>query len=459
MPRLNEVTVDGRTLMFTIAICCLVPFLFGLFPALDSGRLEIATSLRESGRSIMGSFRQRRWMSAAVVAQYALSLVLVIGAGLLLRSFLKLRDVDPGFRKDHVLAVTLKLPTSSYKKAPSITGFYDRLIEDARQLPGVEQAGAISDLPLSPSDQWGVAFEGKPLDRMPRSVLISWTAGEAMQTLGFRLVAGRLLSGADTQQSPKVLVVNETLAGRVWPKESPIGQRMHLGGPPDKPEEWQTVVGVVADVRQGLRNLDTRPQAFQPQAQASPEAIANDIGTGLRGMSLVLRTQSDQRFIAAEVRRIIARQDAALPIENMQTLDEYVSGSINAQRYDTYLVGLFAGLALLLTVVGIAGVLWYSVVQRTQELGIRMALGGSRTDIAKAVLNDGFRLAALGILLGTVAAFAVTRLISGLLYQTSVLDLPTLLCVPAAMLLTTFVASLIPVFRALQIDPAIALRE
>jgi putative ABC transport system permease protein len=459
MPRVTDIAIDGRTLLFTLSICCLLPFVFGMFPAIETGRVEIAPSLRETSRSSTTSVRQRNWMSFAVITQYALSLVLLIGAGLLLRSFLKLAQVDPGFRTQRILAITLKLPTSSYKTTSSILDFYRNLINDTARLPGVQAVGAISDLPLSPSDQWGVAYEGKSTNQVPSTVLISWTAGDAMKVLGFKLISGRLLSSADTQHSPKVLVINETLARRVWPGENAVGKRMHLGGPPKDAKEWSTVVGIIADVRQGLNNVDTRPQAFQTQEQAPSEAISNDSFMGLRGMSLVLRTDLAPKALSAEVRSVIAQQDSALPIEKVQTLDDYVSGSIHAQRYDTYLVGLFAALALVLTVIGIGGVLLYSVVQRTNELGIRMALGGARRDIARGVLEHGFRLAGIGIVVGAIGAAGVARFISGLLYQTSVLDWPTLICVPLAMLLTTLVASMIPVLRAVRIDPAVALRE
>lgn len=459
VPRLEEIGVDGWALLFTFAICCISPLLFGLAPALETSRVEIAATLREGGRSGTRSTRQRTWMSATVVTQYALTLVLLTAAGLLMRSFLRLMHVNPGFQTEHVLSMAVKLPTASYKTASQILSFYDTLVHNTQSLPAVQKAGAISDLPLTPSDEWGVAIEGKSPDSgVPRSILLSWVSGDAMQALGMKLLHGRLLTGQDTRTAPSAVVVNEAMARKAWPDQNPIGKRIGLGGKPDKDSDWKTVVGVIADVRQGLSNLDTRPQVFQTQAQASPDALANTVGSGLRGMHLIIRSQGDPAFLTSAVRALIARQDPALPITEIETLDRYVSGSINSERYNVYLIGLFAALALALAIVGIAGTLWYGVTQRTNELGVRMALGGDRGDVVRLVLKDAFQLALIGIALGLAVSLAATRFLSTLLYQTSRFDTLTFIIVPIALVLTTFAASLVPAWRATRIDPMIALR-
>jgi predicted permease len=459
IPRLDEIGIDFSALLFTFAVCCVTPLLFGLAPAFEMSRLEIASTLREGGRSGTQSKRQRKWMSMAVVSEYALTVVLLVGAGLLLHSFLRLRQVDPGFQTEHVLSMAVNLPKTSYQTAPDIRSFYDRVTRATQSIPGVEEVGAISDLPLKPSDEWGVAFQGKaPGSGVPRSVLLSWVSGDALKTLGMKLVAGRFISDRDVAGAPKAMVVNEALARKAWPHESPIGKRLSPGGPPDSDAGWQTVVGVVRDVRQGLSNLDTKPEAFQSLDQGNAEMMKKSTVFGIRGMHLVIKCAQYPGFISSAVQRVIAQQDPSLPVTDIQTLDQYVSASINPQRFDTYLVGLFAGLALLLAVIGISGVLSYSVAQRTNEMGVRMALGGNRGDIMRLVMTDGLKLAVIGITVGIAGAFVLARLISSLLYQTSARDAWTFLLIPLLLLITTIAASLIPAWRAIKIDPMVALR-
>lgn len=273
-----------------------------------------------------------------------------------------------------------------------------------------------------------------------------------------KLVAGRFISNRDATGAPNAMVVNEALARRVWPHENPIGKRLSPGGPPDSDAGWKTVVGVIRDVRQGLSNVDTKPEAFQSLDQGNAEMMKKSTTFGIRGMYLVIKCAQDPGFISSAVQRVISQQDPSLPVTDIQTLDQYVSASINPQRFDTYLVGLFAGLALLLAVIGIGGVLSYSVAQRTNEMGVRMALGGNRGDIMRLVMTDGLKLAVIGIAVGIAGAFVVARSISSLLYQTSARDASTFLLIPLLLLITTIAASLIPAWRAIKIDPMVALR-
>jgi putative ABC transport system permease protein len=459
MPRLNEIALDWRAVVFATGICCLIPMLFGFAPALESARLDLSSVLREGGRGGTQSRRQRSWMALAVVAQYAFTVVLLVGAGLLMHSFLRLRNVDPGFRTDHTLTVALKLPAISYTTAPRILGFFSGMLRDIRALPGVELAGAISDLPLKPSDEWGLAVEGKaPGSGIPRSIQLSWISGDALRALRVKLIRGRLIDDRDGPDAQKVVVVNETMARLSWPDEDPIGKRIGLGGQPSSPEGWRTVMGVIADVRQGLSNRDTKPQVFQMQQQVSAGMLAETVGGGLRGMHLIVRATGEPISALPEIRRLVARADSALPITEVLTLDRYVSDSINPQRFDAYLMGVFAGLALLLALIGIAGVLSYTVAQRTGELGIRMALGGRPGTIMLLVLSDGFKLASAGLAIGLVAAAALSRFLSGLLYEAPAFDAVTFVVVPLALIIATIAAALIPAHRATHIDPIAALR-
>ncbi len=459
IPRLDEISIDLSALLFTFGICCLTPLVFALAPAFEMSRLEIARTLREGGRTGTHSQRQRKWMSAAVIAEYGLTVVLLVGAGLLLHSFLRLRNVDPGFRTEHILSMAVNLPKTSYQTAPEIHSFYDRLLRSVQAIPGIEDVGAISDLPLKASDEWGLAIEGRPPNSgAPASVLLSWVTGDAMKALGMKLVAGRFISERDTAQAPKAMVINEALARQAWPNQNAIGKRFSPGGPPDSDAGWYTVVGVVRDIRQGLSNVHTKPEAFESLDQGNAEMMKKSAVFGIRGMHLVIKSAQDPTLISSVVRRTIAQQDPSLPVTEIQTLDQYVSASIKPQRFDTYLVGLFGGLALLLAVIGIGGVLSYSVAQRTNELGVRMALGGNQGDILQLVMTDGLKLAVVGIAAGIAGAFAVSRFISSLLYQTSPQDAWTFVLIPVLLLLTTVAASLVPAWRATRIDPMVALR-
>ncbi len=459
IPRLDEISIDLSALFFTFGICCLTPLIFGLAPAFEMSRLEIASTLREGGRTGTQSRRQRKWMSAAVIAEYGLTVVLLVGAGLLLHSFLRLRDVDPGFRTEHILSMAVNLPKTSYQTAPEIHSFYDRLLRGVQAIPGVEDVGAISDLPLKATDEWGLAIEGRPPNSgAAASVLLSWVSGDAMKALGMKLVAGRFISDRDTAQAPNVMVINEALARQGWPTQNALGKRFNPGGPPDSDAGWYTVVGVVRDVRQGLSNVHTKPEAFESLDQGNAWMMKKSAMFGIRGMRLVIKSAQEPMLISSVVQRIIAQQDPSLPVTEIQTLDQYISASIKPQRFDTYLVGLFGGLALLLAVIGIGGVLSYSVAQRTNELGVRMALGGNQGDILRLVMTDGLKLAAIGIAGGIAGAFAVSHFISSLLYQTSPQDAWTFVSIPLLLLLTTIAASLVPAWRATRIDPMAALR-
>jgi predicted permease len=354
--------------------------------------------------------------------------------------------------------MAVKLPTNAYRTAPEILAFYADLNRKLETLPGVQAAGAISELPLTYSDEWGVAIQGKAPNTGPKSILLSWVVGDAMKVLRLQVIRGRLLGPEDTAQSPHVLVVNQAMAQQAWPNENPIGKRISLGGRPDTDSGWSTVVGVVADLRQGLANLNTRPHVFQAQAQASPGMLSNTINGGLRGMHLLLLTSGDPNALAAEARATIGKQDSALPVTGVQTLDTYVRDSINPQRFDTYLFGLFAAFALLLAVVGIGSVLWYTVARRTNEIGVRMALGGANADIIRLILHDGLQLSLKGIAIGLAAALLLSRLLSGILYQTSAFDVLAYTLVPALLIAASLLAAAIPAWRAVRIDPIASLR-
>jgi predicted permease len=312
---------------------------------------------------------------------------------------------------------------------------------------------------MKPTDEWGFAAEGKaPGSGIPSSTLLSWVSGDAMKALGLTLMGGRFLSDADAVGAPNVVVVNESLARQTWPGENPIGKRLGLGGKPNSDADWKVVVGVVRDVRQGLNQAEARPETFQTLAQGNASMTKTSAAFAIRNMYLVINCLGNPAPLVSTVLQLINQQDPALPVTEVQTLDQYVSGSVNPQRFDAYLVGLFAALALLLALVGIGGVLSYSVAQRASELGIRMALGGKRGDILQLVLGDGLKLALVGIVIGTAIAFVISRFLASLLYQTSTADALTFTLVPLFLLIPTVGTSLIPAWRATRIDPVVALR-
>ncbi|MFL6277890.1 MAG: ABC transporter permease [Blastocatellia bacterium] len=452
IPRLNEVSLDARVLLFTFGVTLLTGVLFGLFPALQAANPNLNETLKEGGRGTTEGGRGGRARRILVVAEVALALVPLIGAGLMVKSFIRLQEVKPGFDPDRVLAVEVYLPRTTYKEGEQATAFYQQLLSRVQNLPGVEDAGAIDTLPLSGGGNV-LAFyvEGhvpQPTDKTPDAEARIVTPGY-FQTMSIPLLRGRYLSEQDGPKTPRAFVINDTLARRYFGNEDPIGKRMNLGD--EKDSDWYTVVGIVQDTRQeGL------------EAEPYPQMYASNTQEARRSMVLVARTAGDPAKMLPSIRSTVAEMDSTLALNNARTMTQVVSESIARPRFNMLLMSLFAVVALLLAGVGIYGVMAYSVSQRTHEIGVRMALGASTADVLRMVVRQGMGLTLLGVGIGLAGAFVITRLIasllSGLLFQVGAHDPLTFAGIALLLALVALAACLIPARRATKVDPMVALR-
>ena len=458
-PRLHEIGVDARTLVFAVTVCCVTALLCGILPAIELSRRTSGEALKDGGRGGTASLRQRRIFGTLVTAQFALAVVLLVSGGLLLRSFARLMSVDPGFRAESVLTLATSLPATAYPAAANVRGFYNGLLERVDRLPGVSAVGTAVDLPLSIRERRAFAIEVQPAAsaELPHVVAHDWVAGSYFEAMGIPLKAGRYLGPQDASQSERVVVVNETLSKRFWPGQNSLGQRIAWGSQ-NNHGPWMRIVGIVADVKQGPLNTETFPQTYQPSSQVSDAMVANSVWGGLRALKVIVRAQSEPTALASAVTTQVRALDPSLPVAQVRTMAEVVSESAGPQRFNTVLLGGFAATALVLAALGIAGVLATSVSRRTQELGVRMALGAQRHDLLRMVIRQGMTLALVGLALGVPAALALTRLMSSLLFQISPYDPLTFATVSAVLIGVAFAACYVPARRATRVDPVVALR-
>jgi putative ABC transport system permease protein len=444
LPRISVIGLDGGVFSFTLAVSVITGLVFGLLPALQASNPDIQGTLKEGGHSSGGGERNRL-RASLVVAELGLASVLLIGAVLLARSFAGLQNVDPGFVPDKVLTLRLWLPELRYPDDDEIAGFYDDVLDRVRNLPGVQSASAVLGVPLSGSSaSFGFSIEGRP--KPPPGE--EYTAGfqsvgrDYFQTMGIPLVGGRDFDERDDADAPSVAVINETLARRYWPEEDPIGRRVSLDD-----EDWIEIVGVVRDVRH--QGLDSEPRAelYLPYRQAP-----------LRFMTLVVKTQSEPLELAGAVRSQVLAVDGNLPIFKVMSLEQIVSDSVAQPRFNMTLVGAFSFLALLLAAIGIYGVMSYTVSRRTHELGIRIAMGACTGDLLKMVVRQGMGLIAAGIGVGLLAAWALTRVLSGFLFGVTPTDPLTFIGVSFVLAFVALLATVLPARRAARVDPLNALR-
>ena len=445
LPQGIPVNLDLRVLLFTVGISLLTGLIFGTLPALQFSRTNLQSTLRDEGRSSSAGQGRVRMKSTLVVAQVALSLLLLIGARLLLRSFDKLLRIDAGFDSHQVLAMNISLPTVKYAKPEQQIAFFDEVLRKVRALPGVKDAAISAALPLRWKRITPMLPEGQanvPLAQRPfldiEAISPQWFA-----TMRVPLRAGRAFSDADDAKSPKVVIVNEAFARRFWPNENPIGKHVLVGRSPDPSE----VVGVSQDVRNKGLAQESQAQVYIPFPQL---AWGN--------MNLLLRTSVPPMSMVSAVRAQIAAVDPDQPVTGIQTMDELLDSSRSQPRFTLLLLGFLAATALILAVVGIYGVLAYFVAERRVELGIRLALGAERRDIVGMVLRQGAVLAVSGIAIGTVLALAMSKLISSLLYNTGAHDAWTFLMAPLVFLGIALLASYLPARRTMEVDPVEALR-
>ncbi len=454
IPRAETIGIDGRVLAFTLAVSLGTGLLFGLFPALQGPGRDLHDSLKEGGRGNSGGGRARLARQGLVLAEVALALVLLVGAGLLLRSFANLQGIDPGFRSDGVLTMDVSPPEFKYGSEEQQAAFYSRLIERVSALPGVERAASAYPLPLSGSGFVLVySINGRPEHTPGKepAAAIRVVTPEFFRALDVPVLRGRVFGPADRFGAEKVAVVNQSWVQREFPGQDPIGQRITFGDPSEADAEWMTVVGVVGDVRHAALSEAPSAEVYWPQLQL-PQ----------RGSTLVVHAAAgagDPAALTAAVRAAVREVDPDLPVYRVRTLDEVVAASLSSSRFNAVLFGLFAALALALAAVGVYGVVSYAVAQRTHEIGIRMALGAGRHSVVAMILRQGMGTVLLGVAAGLVGAVFASRLLAGLVFGVSPRDPLTFLLVPLALATVALLANVIPARRATQVDPMIALRR
>jgi len=451
IPRTGEIGIDARVLGFTFGVSLLTGLVFGLAPALQASKQDLHEALKEGGRGGTTGPRRARVRSILIVFEVALALVLLVGAGLLVRSFFKLRNVSPGFDPENVLTLNVPLPGTRYKDGAQASAFYQRLIERLKALPGVEAVGAVSQLPLTGAEEIdGFDIEGRP----------GPASGADVQTADFRvvstdyframkipLVSGRYFTEQDTAGAPGVIIIDETLARRFFPNEDPLGKRINEGGSPNR-LGFLTIVGVVAGIKHSSLDAEPKPAMYVSYLQSHWLDMTLTVRAGGGGAE----------NLAAAVRREVWALDKDQPVAGVQTLESLFAKAVAPQRFQMMLVGLFAAVALLLSVVGIYGVMAYAVTQRTHEIGIRMALGAQRGDVFKLLMSQGMAQALIGVAIGLAGAFALTRLMSSLLFGVSATDPLTFAGVSLLLSSVALLACYVPARRATKVDPMVALR-
>ena len=449
-PRAHDIHVSGPVLAFTLLVSLMTGILFGLAPALQASQTDPKQGLQKAGRTTTAGRNQSRLRSALVIAEVSLASVLLIGAGLMLRTFLNLIHLDPGFRQDHLLTASLSLPHAQYKTGEQTAQFYDRLASSLNALPGVESAGAGSDLPWTGYDEnaGGFNIEGKkPPPHQDFHARYHMATPGYFSAMGIPLLEGRFFIEADKKDAPRTLIINRAMAERYWPHEDVVGKRISFEDAPKKDSDWMTIVGVVGDVKDQPNSAGAEPAFWWSEFQNSES-----------DMSIAIRTRSDPRQVIDGLREAVHRLDPALAVADVRLMDTVVDSSVSTPRFTFVLVGLFAGLAILLAAIGAYGVIAYTVCWRTQEFGLRVALGAQRVDLLRMVLAQSARLAVTGTILGVLLALSLGRVMQNLIYGVSPTD-PVILSAVVLMVLTVaLIASYVPARRASRSDPMVMLR-
>jgi putative ABC transport system permease protein len=448
LPRMAEVRVDGAALLFTGALSLVTSVIFGLVPAGQVSRINVTASLNETGRSSSAGPRRRLLRRILVITETALALVLLVGAGLLARSVRNLQQVDPGFRPRNVLMTTVRLARTRYPDPVQAEAFFRQLVQNLSSLPGVEAVGGATALPFTSDIVNILIIEGRPAPapgEEPSTNYYGVTPGY-FAAMGIPLVRGRLFTERDRADAPRVAVINETLARRFFAGEEPIGRRISVTS---RPGTFREIVGIVGDVHQYGLDTDPPAQVYEPFAQ-EPAGLS---------MSVVARTRTDAASLGAAVRNQVRGLDRDQPISDMGPLEARLDRWMADRCAPMQMLVLFAGAALLLAVVGVYGVIAYSVAQRTREMGIRIALGAGANDVLRLVLFEGMTLVVAGTAIGLAASAAATRSMRSLLFGVSTTDPATFLLVPTLLCAAALVASLVPARRATRVDPLIALRS
>jgi putative ABC transport system permease protein len=455
LPRLSQIGIDGQALGWTALVSLLTGVLFGLAPAWQSTRLSLNEALKEGGRGMTESPGKRRWRNLLVISELALAVMLMIGAGLLVKSFWRLQRVDPGINTDRVLTMRLVARGEQYRELQQVRALHGRLLAQVQTLPGVRTVALSNSLPPDSTEYSdGFAIEGRPaatnqnpLIQTPTIAYMIHVSPDYFGALGLPLRRGRYFSAADSTEAPRVVLINETTARRFFPNEDPLGKRINLGN--ERDPDWGKIVGIVADAKYNGLAEEAQPAIYQSLAQAPS-----------RNAFLLIKTETtDPLSLTAPVRHQIRSLESELPVSQISTLEQRFGTAVAQPRFRTMLIALFAVLALVLATVGIYGVLSYSMTQRTHEIGVRMALGAQTGDVMKLVLKQGAVLAGGGVLLGLGASFALTGLLKTLLFNVSATDWPTFAGIALLLSVVALLACYLPARRATKTDPLTALRR
>ncbi len=448
IPGWNKIAINTPVLLFTIAVSLGAGLLFGFLPALAASRLNVNDTLKEAAPSAGAGRRRRLLRDALIVSEVALSVALLATAGLMMKTFVRLERVSPGFEPDHLLTMFVALPDAKYASDPQAVNFYEQVLDRVQNLPGVQNASVVNLLPLSGMNEtWSIRIEGRPEPKPGQDPDANYrtVSNSYFRTMQIPVLRGREFSSEDSAKSQPVVMVNEAFAARYWPGEDALGKRMRLSGPPEK-EMWRTVVAVVGNIKNQL-DLPARPEMYFPLRQQVEFTSA-----------VVVRTASDPRSMEEILRDQVATLDRDLPVFNVSTMENLRSVSVIPQKIGGTLMTAFAGFALVLAAIGLFGVIAYTVSERTREIGIRIALGAKPREIFRLVVGQGMMLALIGLLVGLPLALGMGRAVSGLLYGVAPNDFGTFAGVAAILGVVALAACYIPARRAMRVDPIIALR-
>jgi putative ABC transport system permease protein len=449
-PRLNEIGMDWRVFGFALGASLLTAFLFGFAPALHLSRVDVQDAMKESSRGTAGSARHTRLRHALIVAEVALSVVLLAGAGLLFRSFIRLQAVDAGFTPQKVLTAKISPAGPKFQNDPDYINFYNQVLDRIRTLPGVQSAGTINTLPLSPGPTLSFRVEGRPIVSVDKWPMVNFrnVSPDYFLTMSIPILKGRAFTSQDDFNAPRRVMINQALAQREFPNEEPVGKRVAFRNPePNTEVNWFEIVGVTANVRSRQLREEPEPELyFAGNQDAFPQ------------VAVVVRSTVEPESLAPAVRQAVADVDRSVPVSEVRTMEHIVSESVTQPRFNLFLLGLFSGIALLLSVAGIYGVTAYTVTQRTHELGIRIALGAQIGDVLRMILGQGMAVIGVGIVIGLIAAFGLMRLMNSLLFGVSATDPFTFIGITVVLIAAGLMACYVPARRAPKVDPLVALR-
>jgi putative ABC transport system permease protein len=452
LSKLQAISVDSRVFLFTLGVTVLTAIAFGAVPAYHAARANPGDTLGETGRDLSGGVSGRYLRRVLVVSEVALAVVLLVGAGLLIRSFQRLRQVDVGFKPDKLMTMRMVLPMPKYAKPENRRAFYDELLRRVHELPGVEAAGMITFLPLSTSGmKFSFSVEGRnqPSDMQLPFALYRVVSPDYFSALGIPLQRGRLFDSRDSATATPAIIINRHLAEQFWPGEDPTGKRLKIGAA-DSQNPWATVVGVVGNVRQAGLYGEMLPELYVPYTQERRPWVAP--------RDLVVRVNGDSAALVGAVREAVWAVDKDQPVSNVRTMDQVFALAVSRERFQMLLLALFAALALVLACVGLYGVISYAVAQRTHEIGVRMALGAQPRDVLRLVIRQGMVLTIAGLVVGVGVGLAATRVMTDMLFGVTATDAVTFVSVGVLLVIVAFLACYVPARRATKVDPLVALR-